>query len=102
MLAYIIRRLLLIIPTLLGITILVFSVMAASPGGITAQTLAHGMDMKPAERKALEDYYNKRYGLDDPAPIQYLRWLNNISPLGFTVDENGDFDSLGTTKLTRN
>lgn len=98
MLAYIIRRLLLIIPTLLGITILVFSVMAASPGGITAQTLAHGMDMKPAERKALEDYYNKRYGLDDPAPIQYLRWLNNISPIGFTVDENGDFDSFSFTK----
>ena len=28
-------------------------------------------------------YYNRRYGLDDPAPLQYLRWINNISPIGF-------------------
>ena len=98
MLAYIIRRLLLMIPTLLGITILVFSVMASAPGGITAQSLAGGMDMKPAERKALEDYYNKRYGLDDPAPLQYLRWLNNISPVGFSLDDEHNFDTFSFTK----
>ncbi len=98
MLTYLIRRLLLMIPTLLGITVLVFAVMAASPGGITAQTLAHGMDMKPAERKALEDYYNKRYGLDDPPPIQYLRWLNNVSPIGFVLNDNGHYESFSFTK----
>lgn len=98
MINYLIRRILLMIPTLLGITVLVFAVMAASPGGITAQTLAHGMDMKPAERKALEDYYNKRYGLDDPAPVQYLRWLNNVSPIGFKLDENGDFGEFSFSK----
>lgn len=98
MLSYLIRRLLLMIPTLLGITILVFSVMASAPGGITAQSLTHGMDMKPAERKALEDYYNKRYGLDDPAPVQYLRWLNNISPIGFTLTEEGNFDKFSFNK----
>ncbi|MEE9304189.1 MAG: ABC transporter permease [Thiotrichaceae bacterium] len=98
MLTYLIRRLLLMIPTLLGITVLVFTVMAASPGGITAQTLSHGMDMKPAERKALEDYYNKRYGLDDPAPIQYLRWINNVSPIGFLTNDAGDFDRFSFSK----
>lgn len=98
MLNYLLRRFLLMFPTLLGITILVFSVMAVSPGGITAQTLAHGMDMKPAERKALEDYYNKRYGLDDPPPLQYLRWLNNVSPIGFVVKDNGELDHFSFTK----
>ncbi len=98
MLAYIIRRLLLMIPTLLGITILVFSVMASAPGGITAQTLTKGMDMKPAERKALEDYYNKRYGLDDPAPVQYLRWLNNVSPMGFKSDDEGKLGEFSFSK----
>lgn len=98
MLAYIIRRLLLLIPTLLGITLVVFSVMAAAPGGISAQSLTGGLDMKPAERKALEDYYNKRYGLDDPAPIQYLRWLNNISPIGFELNEENEFDKFSFTK----
>ncbi len=98
MLAYIIRRLLLLIPTLLGITLVVFSVMAAAPGGISAQSLTGGLDMKPAERKALEDYYNKRYGLDDPAPVQYLRWLNNISPIGFELDDENDFGKFSFTK----
>lgn len=98
MLAYLIRRLLLIIPTLFGITVLVFAVMASSPGGITAQTLAGGVDMKPAERKALEDYYNKRYGLDDPAPVQYLRWLNNVSPIGFKTDDAGKLSGFSVSK----
>lgn len=86
---YILRRLLLMIPTLLGITIVVFTIMAASPGGISAQSLVDGMNLEPQAKKALEDYYNKRYGLDQPAPIQYLRWLNNVSPAGFIFDDDG-------------
>ena len=98
MLNYLIRRLLLMIPTLFGITIIVFSVMAAAPGGISAQGLIQGQDMKPAEKQALLDYYNKRYGLDDPAPVQYLRWLNNVSPIGFVMDEDNHIDSFSFTK----
>jgi peptide/nickel transport system permease protein len=87
MLTYLLRRILLMIPTLLGISMVVFTVMAMSPGGISAQTLVGGMDMKPDERQALLDYYNKRYGLDQPAYLQYLHWLNNISPIGFTPEQ---------------
>ena len=90
MLTYLLRRMLLIIPTLLGITLVVFSVMAASPGGIGAQALTEGV-LQPEARKAMEEYFNKRYGLDDPAPLQYLRWLNNISPVGFVTGEAGTF-----------
>ncbi|HGG59197.1 MAG TPA: ABC transporter permease [Gammaproteobacteria bacterium] len=89
MLSYILRRLLLMIPTLLGITIVVFATMALSPGGITAQSLVDDFGMNPQEKAALEAYYNKRYGLDKPAPVQYLRWLNNVSPIGFEVSEEG-------------
>lgn len=89
MLTYLLRRILLMVPTLLGISIVVFTVMAMSPGGISAQTLIGGMDMKPEERQALLAYYNRRYGLDQPAYIQYLRWLNNISPIGFETDAAG-------------
>lgn len=89
MLTYIFRRLLLMIPTLLGITLVVFVVMAAAPGGISALTLVEGQNLEPQAQKALEDYYNRLYGLDQPAPIQYLRWLNNISPVGFAQDETG-------------
>ena len=98
MLTYLLRRLLLMIPTLLGITALVFTVMAMSPGGISAQTLIGGMDMKPEERKALQDYYNKRYGLDKPAPVQYLHWLNNVSPIGFKTDDQGNHTEFSFSK----
>lgn len=98
MLTYLLRRLLLMIPTLLGITIVVFAVMALSPGGITAQSLVEGVDMKPQEKQALLAYYNKRYGLDQPAPVQYLRWLNNVSPVGFTQDAAGAFTGFSFTK----
>jgi ABC-type dipeptide/oligopeptide/nickel transport system permease component len=98
MLTYLLRRILLMIPTLLGISIIVFTVMAMSPGGISAQTLVGGMDMKPDERQALLDYYNKRYGLDQPAYMQYLHWLNNISPIGFTRDEQGNTGQFSFSK----
>jgi len=92
---YILRRLLLMIPTLLGITVVVFAVMAAAPGGISAQSLVEGQNLEPAVKKAMEEYYNRRYGLDQPAPVQYLRWLNNISPVGFTLDEKNEIDGFG-------
>ena len=95
---YILRRLLLMIPTLLGITLIVFTVMAAAPGGVTAQTLVGAQNLDPEAKRALEEYYNRIYGLDDPAPVQYLRWLNNVSPVGFTLDEEGDIDGFSLWK----
>jgi len=87
MLVYLLRRLLLMIPTLFGITLVVFTVMASSPGGIGAQALTEGV-MQPEARKAMEEYYNRRYGLEASAPVQYLRWLSNISPIGFVEEGN--------------
>ncbi len=85
------------IPTLLGITLVIFIGMASAPGGISAESLVEG-NMKPAEKQVLIDYYNKRYGLDDPMPVQYLRWLNNISPIGFTFDDDNKIKSFSFTK----
>ena len=82
MLNYVIRRLLLMIPTLIGMTIVAFSVIALQPGGIGGSFQAQMENLKPETRKALEDYYKKRYGLDDPLPTQYLKWLNHVSPVG--------------------
>ena len=98
MITYLIRRVLLMFPTLIGITLVVFVVMASSPGGISAQSLVEGQNLEPAAKKALEDYYNRLYGLDQPAPIQYLRWLNSISPVGFTLDADHRLAGFSFTK----
>ncbi|AUN95308.1 ABC transporter permease [Pseudazoarcus pumilus] len=98
MLTYLLRRVLLMVPTLFGITVIVFAVMAAAPGGISANTLVDGTNLEPEARKALEDYYNRLYGLDQPAPVQYLRWLNNISPVGFEREADGTLGAFSFTK----
>lgn len=98
MLNYLLRRALLMVPTLLGITLVVFVVMASAPGGLTAQSLVDGTNLEPEARKALEDYYNRLYGLDQPAPVQYLRWLNNISPIGFEREADGTLGAFSLTK----
>lgn len=82
MISYILRRLLLIIPTVIGITLLVFFIMAMAPGGLAAGLRNQEGNMRPDQRKAIEDYYNQRYGLNLPWYRQYLRWLNQVSPLG--------------------
>ena len=98
MLTYLFRRLLLMFPTLLGITLVVFVVMASSPGGISAKSLVEGQNLDPEAKKEIEAYYNRLYGLDDPAWMQYLRWLNNASPVGFTFDDNNELSGFSLTK----
>lgn len=69
---------------------MVFSIMAMAPGGVGASLLTRGGDLRPEERAAMQAYINERYGLDKPLPQQYLRWLNNVSPLGFEKDSNSE------------
>jgi ABC-type dipeptide/oligopeptide/nickel transport system permease component len=94
MLTYLLRRILLFFPTLIGITALVFFVMNLAPGGVTGALMNQG-EMRPAERKAREEYANRRYGLKAPAPVKYLRWLNKVSPLGWRTDDEGHHLGFG-------
>ncbi len=95
---YILRRLLLMIPTLLGITIVVFAVMAAAPGGISAASLVDGQNLDPEAKREIEAYYNRIYGLDSPPAVQYLRWLNTVSPIGFTFDNKAEINGFSFSK----
>jgi peptide/nickel transport system permease protein len=79
---YTVRRLLLMVPTLIGMTAIVFFVVAAAPGGIGAAMLSNEMGMRPAERELRRKYLNERYGLDKPLIVQYGKWLHKISPVG--------------------
>jgi ABC-type dipeptide/oligopeptide/nickel transport system permease component len=95
MFTYTIRRLLLMFPTLLGITVLVFFTMAYSPGGIGGPLLDRTGNLKSEEAHRVRDYYNKRYGIDKPKIVQYGRWLNLISPIGFAVNDDGTLGRFG-------
>jgi peptide/nickel transport system permease protein len=70
MLRYIVRRLLLLIPILLGLSILLFFWVRALPGSPAESLL--GERATPA----LVASYRKRYGLDEPIYKQYAKYLN--------------------------
>lgn len=84
MVAYLVRRLLFMIPTLLGITLLVFMLLALAPGGIGAGLQVQGGQMSDTSKVAqMQAYLEDRYGLNDPVIVQYARWLGRISPVKF-------------------
>ena len=84
MLTYIIRRLLLMIPTLIGVTMVVFFIMAKAPGGFEA-ALDEGSVGAGVEARRLKQEMRNRYALDEPTYVQYFRWLNQVSPVGFKM-----------------
>ena len=69
------RRLVLAIPLLIGITFVSFLVIQLAPGGPFdyLRTDSTSQDPKLIER------LNKEYGLDQPTYVQYWRWLNRIA-----------------------
>ncbi|MBC7771149.1 MAG: ABC transporter permease subunit [Pyrinomonadaceae bacterium] len=83
MLSYIIRRLLVMIPTLIGITFIVFMMLAASPGGIGAGLkVSGGGQMQSTSSASLQQAkIEDRYGLNEPPLVQYVRWLGRVSPV---------------------
>jgi peptide/nickel transport system permease protein len=78
---YIIRRLLLMIPTLLGVAVLVFLLMRVVPGDIVEMRFAEGQFFSP-EQVAKE---RARFGLDRPLWRQFLDWIWGIVRLDFGV-----------------
>ncbi len=79
MLEYIVRRLLFMIPLLLGITIITFAVVQLSPGG--PADMLTGLSPKiGAEAKAR---LRSLYGLDKPIHVRYWLWLSRIARFDF-------------------
>jgi len=100
MLTYIIRRLLLMIPTLIGVTVLVFFIMAYAPGGFASVLNEGGGQAMGVEARRLKQYNINRYGLDKPKIVQYLRWLNQVSPVGFAMSGDHEWSDDERDALT--
>jgi peptide/nickel transport system permease protein len=77
MLRFVVRRLLLLIPILLGVSILVFAWIRALPGGPAAALL--GERATPEAVAAIE----RQYGLDKPVYVQYGKYLKQLGTLDF-------------------
>jgi ABC-type dipeptide/oligopeptide/nickel transport system permease component len=101
MLSYFLRRLALFVPTLIGATAVIFLLMAMAPISIVDALLPPGGELQPGQRAVREAYIRERYGLDAPPAVQYLRWLNNVSPVGFQVWRRADADVVAASERER-
>ncbi len=79
MTGYFFRRILLLVPMLIGITVLTFGVMQLAPGKF-ADTLTD-MNMKASAES--KQRLVKLYGLDKPWYVQYVNWLKRLAKLDF-------------------
>src|SRR5580693_6252328 len=76
---YFVRRLILTVPLLLGISVLTFGLLHLAPGGPVQQQ----MSMNPKFSAASAEALKRLYGLDQPLPLQYWHWLGRLARLDF-------------------
>lgn len=90
---YLIRRLLLVIPTLIGISIICFALCQFVPGGPVEQTLIRmrgeggGAGGKGMATRGITDAHRREierhFGFDKPIPVRYWNWVSGVARLDF-------------------
>src|SRR5215469_9711813 len=88
---YLLRRLAIAIPSLLGISLVLFTVLALAPGDPFGD-LASNPNVPPEVAAGLR----AKFGLDDPVFLRYLRWLSAMlhGDWGFSFVSRMDVDTL--------
>ena len=93
---YLVRRLLIAMPSLLGISVVLFTVLALAPGDPFGE-LATNPAIPPEVQAALR----AKFGLDDPIPVRYLHWLTAMlhGDWGFSFASRINVDTLILQRL---
>ena len=93
---YILRRLMIAIPSLLGISLVLFVVLALAPGDPFSE-LATNPNVPPEVQAALR----AKFGLDDPIYLRYLHWLSAMAQgdWGFSFVSRINVDTLILQRL---
>jgi peptide/nickel transport system permease protein len=93
---YLLRRLLIAVPSILGISVVLFTVLALAPGDPFSE-LATNPNVPLAVQAALR----AKFGLDDPVALRYLRWLWAMlhGDWGFSFASRVDVDALILQRL---
>ena len=74
MASYLIRRFLLMVLTLFGISVLIFMLLRIVPGNIADILFSSAGMINPADKAQIE----KELGLDQPIVIQYAQWISGL------------------------
>jgi peptide/nickel transport system permease protein len=71
---YAARRMLLLLPTVFGMSLLIFLMLRLLPGDVVDLMTAGNEDITDAAKKNLRE----AFGLSDPLPVQYLKWIGSL------------------------
>jgi peptide/nickel transport system permease protein len=93
---YAVRRVVLAIPALFGISLVLFTILALAPGD-PFEELATNPNVPAEVRLNLR----AQFGLDDPLPVRYMRWLTSMlrGEWGFSFVSRIDVDTLILQRL---
>ena len=83
---YIIKRLLLMIPLFIGITIISFAVIHLAPGS----PIDMATDLNPKATAEVKERMRALYGLDKPLHVQYWNWMSRLVVFDFGVSFSQD------------
>ena len=88
---YLLRRLVVAVPSLLGISLILFVLLALAPGDPFGE-LASNPNIPPEVREALR----VKFGMDDPIMVRYLHWLVAMlhGDWGFSFASRVNVDTL--------
>ncbi len=79
MFAYVFRRILIMIPTLLVISVISFVIIQLPPGDYVTSLASNLAQTGEQADQAQLEALRVRYGLDKPMPVQYWRWITGIA-----------------------
>lgn len=82
MLGYILKRLMLMVPTMIGISIISFVIIQLPPGDYLTSVLAAMADSDVSFTEEQINRMRANYGLDQPMMMQYLKWIWGIVSRG--------------------
>src|SRR2546422_7920755 len=93
---YVVRRLLIAVPVIFGISVVLFTILAMAPGD-PFEELATNPNVPPEVRMNLR----AKFGLDDPLPVRYVRWMVSMvrGDWGFSFVSRVDVDTLILQRL---
>src|ERR1043166_1554085 len=93
---YLLKRLLIAVPSLLGISVILFTVLALAPGDPFGELATN-----PAVPPEVRDALRIKFGLDDPIVVRYFRWIAAMlqGDWGFSFASRINVDTLILQRL---
>ncbi len=94
MFSYLLKKIIILVPTFLGITLISFMVMHLAPG----EPMSLQADFNPKMTPEMRERLRAQYGLDRPLHIQYWQWLKGLAVLdlgrSFAPDRRPVWDKI--------